>query len=62
MAIYRFRLIDRHGEVIAVFFLSVVSDADAKRQADTMLVEYDCERVEVWTRDKLVYAAMRRVT
>jgi hypothetical protein len=53
-------MIDRHGDVIGVYFLFVESDDGAQRQADTMLAEYDCERVEVWTRDKLVCAVLRK--
>jgi hypothetical protein len=40
-------MIDKHGDVIGVQFLSLDSDANAKRYANTTLGEYDCERVEV---------------
>jgi hypothetical protein len=59
MATYRFRLIDKHGELIAVEYLSFESDAEAKQHADTMVGEY--ERVEVWSGENLIYAAMQRL-
>jgi hypothetical protein len=62
MATYRFRMMDNHGDVIGVHFLSLDNDADAKRQADTMLGDYDCERVEVWLGDKLICAPIRRLS
>jgi hypothetical protein len=62
MATYRFRMIDRHGQLMGVHFLSLDSDADAKRYADTTLGEYDCERVEVWLGDNLICATIRRLS
>jgi hypothetical protein len=59
MATYRFRLIDRHGQLIGVHYLSFDSDAEAIRRADTAVEEYDCGRVEVWAGDRLVFAAQR---
>jgi hypothetical protein len=59
MAAYRFRLIDKHGDRIGVHFLSLDSDADAKRQAETMVGEYDFERVEVWLDDLMICAITR---
>jgi hypothetical protein len=60
MATYRFRMIDRHGQLIGVHYLSFDSDAEAIRHADTTVGEYDCGRVEVWAGDRLVIAAMQR--
>jgi hypothetical protein len=61
MPIYRLRMIDRHGQLIAVHYLSFDSDAKAIRHADTAVGEYDCERVEAWAGDNLICAVMRRV-
>ena len=61
MAAYRFRMFDKHGDVIGVHFLSLESDAGAKRRANTMLDDYDCERVEIWSGDQLIWAATRRL-
>src|SRR5262245_6743454 len=61
-AIYSVRLFDRNGNAIGAYFLSLNSDDDAKPEADKVLREYGCERVEVWARDTLVYAAERRAT
>jgi hypothetical protein len=61
MAIYRVRIVDPHGDVISVHFLSLDSDAVAKRYADTAVGEYDCERVEVWAGDNLICASMKRL-
>jgi hypothetical protein len=55
-------MIDKHGEVIGVQFLSLDSDADAKRYADTTLGDYDCEHVEVWLGDNLICATIRRLS
>jgi hypothetical protein len=57
MAIYRFRLIDEHGDLIGVHYLSFDSDAEAIRHADTAIGEYDCGRIEVWAGDNLISAA-----
>jgi hypothetical protein len=60
MAIYRFRLIDRHEQLIGVHYLSFDSDAEV-RHADTAVGEYDCGRVEVWAGDNLISATMPRL-
>jgi hypothetical protein len=62
MAAYHFRLIDKHGDRIGVHFLILTSDDDARRQAETMIGEYDCERVEVWLDDKLICAPIRQLS
>jgi hypothetical protein len=62
MAAYRFRMIDKHGDVIGAHFLSLDGDADAKRYADTTLGEYDCECVEVWLGDNVICAVIRRLS
>jgi hypothetical protein len=62
MATYRFRLIDKYGEVLGVHYLSLESDADAQQYADTAIGEYDCEPVEVWLGDSLVCVAMQRLS
>jgi hypothetical protein len=62
MTAYRFRMIDKHGDVIGVHFLSLDSDAAATRHADATIGEYDCERVEVWLADNLICAAIRRLS
>jgi hypothetical protein len=61
MATYRFRLIDRHGQMIGAHYLSFDSDAEAIRHADRAVGEYDCGRVEVWAGDNLISAAMQRL-
>jgi hypothetical protein len=61
MAIYGLRLIDSHGQVIGVHYLSFDSDTEATRHAETAVAEYDCGRVEVWAGDNLISAAMRRL-
>ena len=61
MATYRFRLIDRHGQLIGAHYLSFDSDAEAIRHADTAAGEYDCGHVEVWTGDNLISAATQRL-
>jgi hypothetical protein len=60
MATYRFRLFDRHGQLIGVHYLWFDSDAEAIRYADTTVWEYDCGSVEVWQSDTPVSAAMQR--
>jgi hypothetical protein len=61
MTIYRFRMIDRHGQVTGVHYLSFKSDAEAIRHGDTTVGEYDCGCVEVWAGDNLVCAAVQRL-
>ena len=61
MAIYRFRMIDSHEQVINVHYLSFASDAEAIRHADTTAGEYDCARVEVWAGDRLLSSAVQRL-
>jgi len=61
MAIYRFRVIDKQGDLIGVHFLSFDSEAEAIRHADRAVGEYDCGRVEVWAGDTLISAAMQRL-
>ena len=62
MAIYRFRLIDNHGQLIGGRYLPFDSDDAAIRYAETAIGEHDCGCVEVWAGDKLVSAAMQRLT
>jgi hypothetical protein len=62
MQIYSLRMIDRNGDVIGAYYLSLATDDDAKPEADKVLREYGCERVEVWACDKLVYEAVRPAT
>jgi hypothetical protein len=61
MATYRFRLVDRHGQLIGVHYLSFYSDAEAIRHADTAVGEYDCGHVEVLAGDKLIFTATQRL-
>jgi hypothetical protein len=61
MAIYRFRLIDNHGQLIGARYLPFDSDDAAIRYAETAVGEYDCGCVEVWAGDNLVSAAMQRL-
>jgi hypothetical protein len=61
MATYRFRLIEKHAQLIGVHYLSFESDADAIQHGDTTVGEYDCAHVEVWAGDNLISAAIRRL-
>ena len=57
---YLFHLVPTYGESIK-FYLLFASDAEATEHGKEIVAQPDCERVAVWSGDKLIYAARQRL-